>query len=160
MKTLIYRCQILLLLLSIAAITGCSSTKNTANSQQFKSPKVVDSGYNQVDADGSNQSNVMVRPNEERPSNISLNNMLMRLPGVRVQGSGQYARITVSGSASFMAATNPLYVLNGNIVGTDYSVIYSTVNPNDITSLSVLKGSDAAVYGTRGANGVILIRTR
>lgn len=160
MKPQINGCQILFFLFSIAIITGCSSTKSTSKSQSFQSPEVIDSGYNQGNADGSTQSNVMVRPNEERPSNISLNDMLMRLPGVRVQGSGQYAKITVSGSASFMAGTDPLFVVNGVVRGTDYSIIHSSINPNDVTSLNVLKGSDAAIYGTRGANGVILIRTK
>jgi len=160
MKALINCYNILLFIFSIAVITGCSSTMITTNSHEPRPLQVVDSGYEQVSAKDANQSNVMVHPNEDKPSNLSLNDMLLRLPGVSVQGGGQYAKITVSGSASFMAGTGPLFVLNGNVVGTDYSTIYSIVNPRDVTSLSVLKGSDAVIYGTRGANGVILIRTK
>jgi TonB-dependent SusC/RagA subfamily outer membrane receptor len=58
-----------------------------------------------------------------------------------------------------MADNRPLFVVNGMSVGNDFSVVYSMINPNDVSSLSVLKGSDATLYGTRGANGVILIRT-
>ncbi|MDL1974985.1 MAG: TonB-dependent receptor plug domain-containing protein [Deltaproteobacteria bacterium] len=160
MKTLVNPSQFFIFLLSIAVITGCSSTRNTSNSQQFQSPQVIDRGYNQVDSESTNQSNPTVSPNEKRPSNISLNDMLIRLPGVRVQGNGAYARITVSGSASFMSGTDPLFVVNGVVRGTDYSIIHSAINPNDVTSLSVLKGPDATIYGTQGANGVILIRTK
>jgi TonB-dependent SusC/RagA subfamily outer membrane receptor len=45
-------------------------------------------------------------------------------------------------------------------IGTDFSTVHGMVNPNDVSSLTVLKGSDASIYGSRGANGVILIRTK
>jgi TonB-dependent SusC/RagA subfamily outer membrane receptor len=104
---------------------------------------------------------MMVQPNTETPSNLSLEMMLQRLPGVRIRsGRGAYAQFVVDGtSSSFMADTSPLFVVNGMAVGTDFSVVYSMVNPHDVSSLSVLKGPDASIYGTRGANGVILIRT-
>jgi TonB-dependent SusC/RagA subfamily outer membrane receptor len=59
-----------------------------------------------------------------------------------------------------MSSTGPLFVVNGQTIGTDFSNVYILVNPNDVVSTSVLKGSDAALYGSRGANGVILIRTK
>ena len=54
------------------------------------------------------------------------------------------------------ASTNPLYVVDG-VVMEDFSL----VNPNDIESMEVLKdASAAAIYGARGANGVILVTTK
>ena len=80
------------------------------------------------------------------------------VPG-RMQGA--YAKFIVDGaSGSFMSGTDPLFVVNGRVIGTDYSFVYTMVNPLDVTSVSVLKGADASIYGSRGANGVILIRTK
>ena len=161
MNIRVSRCQNCLLLFAVIMFTACSSTKNTGSSGQDPSSQIVDQGYERVQAKNSNQSNIQVNPNEEKPSNRSLNDMLQQLPGVHVQGQGAYAKISVSGaSASFMSDTNPLFVVNGMTIGTDYSTVCNMVHPNDVTSLNVLKGSDASLYGTRGANGVILIRTK
>jgi TonB-dependent SusC/RagA subfamily outer membrane receptor len=59
-----------------------------------------------------------------------------------------------------MASTDPLFVVNGQTIGTDYSQVHGMVHPNDVVSMTVLKGSDATIYGSRGANGVIVIRTK
>lgn len=158
-QSIVYR--LFVFLFSTVLIAGCSSTRSTTSSQMDPPLEIVDSGYQVVSADNANQSNVMVHPNKDRPSNMTLNDMMRRLPGVRIQsGRGQYARIVVGGPNTFMPGTDPLFVLNGIAVGTDYSTVYTSVNPNDVVSLSVLKGSDATIYGTRGANGVILIRTK
>jgi TonB-dependent SusC/RagA subfamily outer membrane receptor len=66
----------------------------------------------------------------------------------------------VDGPSSFIADTDPLFVVNGVALGNDFSTIYALVNPNDVVSLSVLKGPDATIYGNRGSSGVILIRTK
>lgn len=138
---------------------ACSSSKNTSNSNNKQAEKVVDDGYGERLAKDANQSNVMVKPNEDRKSNMSLDDMIRRLPGVQVSGSGPGARIKVSGSESFNANTDPLFVVNGTPAA-NYAQVFSSVNPNEISSLTVLKGSDATIYGTRGANGVIVIRTK
>ena len=154
-------CQNCLLLISVLMLTACYSTKDTSSSGQDPSTQIVDEGYQRVQAKNSNQSNIQVNPNEEQPSNRSLNDMLQQLPGVQVQGQGAYAKISVSGaSSSFMSGTSPLFVVNGRTIGTDYSTVSNMIYPNDVISMSVLKGPDASIYGTRGANGVILIRTK
>ena len=153
--------QMLLCLFSMALFFACSGTKNATQSSKEQIPATVDNGYQVVPADNTNQSNIMVHPNKEQPTNTSLTDMMRKLPGVRVQsGRGQYAKIAVGGASSYMANTDPLFVVNGTAVGTDFSVVYTMVNPNDVVSLTVLKGSDATLYGTRGANGVIVIRTK
>ena len=150
------------LLLSVIMFATCTSTKNTGSSSQDASVQKVDSGYEMLSKENANQSNIMVNTEKEKPSNLSLTDKLQRLPGVRVQsGRGPYAKFVVDGtSTSFMTNSGPLFVVNGQTIGTDYSGVYNLVNPNDVTSLSVLKGADATIYGTRGANGVILIRTK
>src|SRR5690606_19497679 len=53
----------------------------------------------------------------------------------------------------------PLYVIDGFIVGTDFNL--NNININDIESIEVLKdASSISIYGTRGANGVIMITTK
>lgn len=149
-----------MLLIAVLVFAGCSGTKNTSSSGQ-NSPDIVDSGYQMGAAGNANQSNIMVDSNKGKPSNLSLVEMLRRLPGVRVSGTGAYSKFTVDGtSQSFMAGTDPLFVVNGNAMGTDYSYVHTMVDPKTVVSTSVLKGADAAIYGSRGANGVILIRTK
>jgi len=79
-------------------------------------------------------------------------------PGVTVRAGGapgQMARIEIRGAASF-TNTDPLYVIDGMIADAN-----TTINNNDIESIQVLKdASAAAIYGSRAANGVIIITTR
>lgn len=86
-----------------------------------------------------------------------------QLPGVQiVQGSGmpgQAPQINVRGIGTLTAGTQPLIVVDGFPVSE--SINTSTLNPNDIESVEVLKDAAAAsIYGSRGANGVVLITTK
>lgn len=81
--------------------------------------------------------------------------------GVQVnQASGQpgeFMRIKVRGTTSIGASSNPLYVVDG----LPLDGLTSQLNPDDIERLEVLKDASAtAIYGSRGANGVILITTK
>lgn len=70
---------------------------------------------------------------------------------------GAYAnRVVIRGVATINSSSNPLYVVDG-VVMEDFQLL----NPNDIESIEVLKdASSAAIYGARGANGVILVTTK
>jgi hypothetical protein len=70
------------------------------------------------------------------------------LPGVVVSGRS----IMVQGQNSFLGSSQPLFVVNGNIVN---SIDY--INPQEVKSIKLLKGSYANIYGVEGANGVISI---
>jgi TonB-dependent SusC/RagA subfamily outer membrane receptor len=152
----------MLLLTAALLLAGCAGTNPAASSADRDGSEIVDNGYQIKGAKHANQSNIMVEENRDRPSNLSLDMMLQQLPGVRItSGQGAYAQFTVDGtSGSFMSDTSPLFVVNGMAIGTDFSIVNAMVNPNEVSSLSVLKGSDATIYGSRGANGVILIRTK
>lgn len=84
---------------------------------------------------------------------------LRKINGVRVAGDGPNAIITIRGAdvSTFNASSSPLFVIDGQVINNSYSVIYSMVNRNQIKKIEVLKGADAASYGIRGANGVIII---
>jgi TonB-dependent SusC/RagA subfamily outer membrane receptor len=70
------------------------------------------------------------------------------VPGVQVTGK----QITIRGISSINSSTDPLLVVDG----TPTSSI-DNINPRDVKTITLLKGSDASIYGSRGANGVILI---
>ena len=107
---------------------------------------------------------------------VSLTQMMEgNLPGVQMfSSSGQPGSGTstlVRGRGSINASTEPLFVLDGVPVGSGNLSedsnnagglgILSTINPADIESITVLKdAASASLYGARGANGVILIKTK
>lgn len=90
----------------------------------------------------------------------SLADYLRQVPGVNVQGNGESAYVTIRGISSFSSGNTPLYVLDGQAVGNSYSQANRLVDPMHIDYVRVLKGPDAAIYGVRGANGVIEIVTK
>ncbi len=106
---------------------------------------------------------------QERPA-ASLNQALSgRLAGVQVNSNsgrpGGRANVRIRGFSSINSSNNPLYVVDGvqlpvgNQDQASQAIDY--INPNDIVSVEVLKdASSTAIYGSRGANGVILITTR
>lgn len=83
------------------------------------------------------------------------------IPGVMIQTSSSGATpnevIMIRGRNSILADNSPLIVVDG----IPYSGNISDLNPNDIQSIEILKdASSAAIYGSRGSNGVILISTK
>lgn len=95
-----------------------------------------------------------------------------KVPGLQSSsGNGQPGAnqdVRIRGIGSFTASSSPLYVVDGvQIVSGDFSSavtttnVLSTLNPNDIEDVTVLKDAAAtSIYGSRGANGVILITTK
>lgn len=88
--------------------------------------------------------------------------MVGKMPGVQVsQGTGspgQGLQIKVRGTGTITAGTSPLYVVDGVPLAEEQ---LNTFNMNDVESIEVLKdASSAAIYGSRGSNGVILITTK
>ena len=84
-----------------------------------------------------------------------------KLAGVLIQNQsgepGAEPKIQIRAASSLSGDSNPLIVVDGYPI----SGSLATVNPNDIESLEVLKdAASAAIYGSRGANGVILITTK
>ena len=91
-----------------------------------------------------------------------------RIAGVNVTGGGApgaKADIRIRGGSSLSASNDPLIVIDGlplsNATPNGATSVLSTINPNDIESFTVLKdASAAAIYGSRAANGVIVITTK
>jgi TonB-dependent SusC/RagA subfamily outer membrane receptor len=70
------------------------------------------------------------------------------LPGVQVRGKS----ILIQGPSSINLSTEPLLVVDGVIINS-----IDDISPRDVKSIEVLKGAAASIYGSRGANGVIMI---
>lgn len=93
----------------------------------------------------------------------SLDRMLQgRVPGLVVMGAsgepGEGVTMRIRGSSSLHGSNSPLYVVDGFPLGSAGDL--KQINPSDIKSIEVLKdASAAAIYGSRGANGVILVTT-
>ena len=108
-----------------------------------------------------------------------INSLQGRVAGVQISGSsniGGSSRILLRGVRSISYENQPLFVVdgvpvnNGNFtttdqvrgaLGYDYGNAAQDINPDDIETINVLKGSSAsALYGAQGANGVIIITTK
>lgn len=88
--------------------------------------------------------------------------MVGKMPGVQVSQStgapGSSLQIKVRGTGTITAGTSPLYVVDGVPLAQEQ---LNTFNMNDVESIEVLKdASSAAIYGSRGSNGVVLITTK
>lgn len=80
-----------------------------------------------------------------------------KVAGVVITGSGMNPQIRIRGNRSIKASNDPLFVVDGipQAGGLDL------INPNDVESMEVLRDASAtAIYGSRGANGVILVTTK
>ncbi|MCK9167236.1 MAG: SusC/RagA family TonB-linked outer membrane protein [Bacteroidales bacterium] len=112
--------------------------------------------------------------------NNPLGQLAGKVAGVQISGSsgnmGGSNRILIRGANSVTGENQPLFVIDGvpmdnsnfnstdaarGAGGIDYGNMANDINPDDIESMSILKGpSAAALYGSRGANGVIMITTK
>ena len=83
-----------------------------------------------------------------------------KVAGVFIQNSakpGEAASIKIRGNNSIQYGTSPIYVVDGLLVDQGFEML----NPNDIATIDVLKDASAtAIYGARGANGVVVITTK
>ena len=133
-------------------------------------------GYAVTELDGEDLSN-------SRETNI-INSLSGKAAGLQIQGSpstlGGSSRITIRGANSFLGDNQPLFVIDGVPINNsnfatnsqmrgfggetdpyDYGNMAQDIDPESIETMSILKGASAtALYGSRGANGVILITTK
>ena len=122
--------------------------------------EVVVIGYQTIRKRDVTGANDVINPNQS--NKVTANSLAESIqglsPGVTVRNTGvpgQQASIQIRGVASFLN-TDPLYVIDGMIADAN-----PTINNDDIESIQVLKdASAAAIYGSRAANGVVIITTK
>lgn len=130
-----------LLFFLLVWITGCASTESTANDSNSES----ETELKQVRPDGA--------ISDDEDYFRDLGDYLHRVPGVTI--SGQTA--IIRGVNSFNSGIEPLFVVDGTVIGSSFAQANSMINVREIDYVKVLKGTDAAIYGVRGGNGVVLI---
>lgn len=130
--------------LCLTALAGCASTRD-ADAEAY--------------GDDDLGSSTTVTPDAaDKATAVTLADLLRgRVAGVQVDEvpGGISVRIRGAGPGS----AEPLYVLDGVPMSANPGGILH-VNPNDIQTITILKGPETALYGSRGANGVIVVRTK
>jgi TonB-linked SusC/RagA family outer membrane protein len=125
-------------------------------------------GYSATDI----KSDEIVQRSESDP----IRTLASKVPGVIIQGGGgapgQSTKMNIRGFSSLTGNTQPLFVVDGipfdnsvngtsNTQGTQFSNRAFDLDPNNIEAITVLKGAAAsALYGSRAANGVVLVTTK
>lgn len=145
---------------------GASNTINVQmedDAQALEEIVVVGYGSQSRETSTSAVSTVTSEQIEDFVPSTSIDNILQgKAAGVQVTAAngrpGQTAFVQIRGVGSVNASTTPLYVVDGVPIDPDN---INAINPNDVASFSILK--DAATiskYGSRGANGVVVITTK
>lgn len=152
-----------LFLLASGFMFGQKVASDTAKVDTKDIEEVVVIGYGTVkksDLTGS-VSSVSAKELAATPAMNALQALQGRAAGLNIVTAGGApgagANVTVRGGASITQGTSPLYIVDGFQLDNALNII----NPNDIESIDVLKGASAiAIYGARGSNGIIVIKTK
>ncbi|WP_027386289.1 SusC/RagA family TonB-linked outer membrane protein [Chryseobacterium gregarium] len=150
-------------MLSTSFVWGQKAANDTVKNNVKDIEEVVVIGYGKVkksDLTGSVAS-VSAKDLAATPAMNALQALQGRASGLNIvtQGGapGAGANVTIRGGASITQGTEPLYIVDGFQLDNALNII----NPNDIESIDVLKGASAiAIYGARGSNGIIVIKTK
>lgn len=160
---LILRSYLLLYGCTLLVLVGCASTHPNQKDEEKPAGDQVDVGYGSVDKNNVVGSVVTVDAKDAqvvKPASVA--DMLRgRASGVQVTDlPGGGIRVRIRGSRSLRGSNDPLYVIDGMVIQTVDGALRG-INPLDIDTISVLKDASAtAIYGSRGSNGVILIKTK
>jgi iron complex outermembrane receptor protein len=170
----------------VRAITVTAGATVTADfsmaAQASQLSEVVVTGYGAQRREAITGSVATVGADEANVGVIANANQLLqgRVAGVQMTSNsgepGGGAQVRIRGGTSIQASNNPLYVIDGvplqdenpvasaSINGVNAALPrnpLNAINPNDIESITVLKDASAtAIYGSRGANGVVLVQTK
>jgi TonB-dependent SusC/RagA subfamily outer membrane receptor len=124
--------------------------------------ETINTGYGEQKERESTTSSTSITPSEEeRATADNLADLLQgRTAGVQVSSRSGGIRVMIRGPNSFNSDQTPLYVVDGTPrkPNPDGSI---SLRPEEVKSISVLKDTGAtAIYGSRGANGVVVIETK
>ncbi|MDQ0108653.1 TonB-linked outer membrane protein, SusC/RagA family [Chitinophaga terrae (ex Kim and Jung 2007)] len=150
---------------------GQSSVAVTLNPDISKLNDVIVVGYGSQQKIASTGSIASVKGADitQTPVTNVAQGLAARVPGVQITQNnaapGGNISVRIRGTNSINGSSEPLYIIDGiqisNSGGVNDVSPLSTINPNDIESVEILKdASSTAIYGARGANGVVLITTK
>ena len=145
-------------------VVGTSSTINVSMVPDNALDEIVVEAYRTTSKETSSIASTTVTAEtiESRPNASFAQTLQGQVAGLNiVTNTGQpggNSLINLRGVSSISGNTEPLFIIDGVPVDEDN---FRSLNPNDIASLSVLKDAGAtSIYGNRGANGVIIIKTK
>ncbi|HKO13815.1 MAG TPA: TonB-dependent receptor plug domain-containing protein [Acidobacteriaceae bacterium] len=129
--------------LALAGLAGCASTGRSTQHPATKPPMVTSEDI-------------------EHNSGQTIEELLQsKVPGVLITRTANGIALEIRGTNSFMGSSQPLFVVDGIPMEPGSGGVLTGVNPHDIATIQVLKNpADIAMYGVRGANGVIIITTK
>ena len=150
---------------TVEEVIGGRSVINVAMVEEVKEiGEVVVTGYRSFSQEKSSVSSSSISAENitNRPNPSVVQTLSGQIPGLSIStGSGQPGAnsvVNIRGRSSINGDTEPLFIIDGAPVDQDN---FRSLNPNEIESVTVLKDAAAtAIYGNRGANGVIVIETK
>ncbi|TLP71198.1 TonB-dependent receptor plug domain-containing protein [Maribacter sp. ACAM166] len=95
---------------------------------------------------------------EKNRSNFTLLERISQMPGI-IKRNGIPVLSKTSNSFSSTGTQEPLYILDNYEIGNSFSSLNEAVKSFNIKKMKILSSSDAAMYGTRASNGVIVVTT-
>ena len=98
-------------------------------------------------------------PTETDIPYVTMLDRLRRVPGLAITGPDYNPVVLIRGNRSIEGNNEPLFEVDGTVVGTGYSSIRS-IDVNQVQSIRVVTPAQAGLYGSRGANGVVKIKTK
>lgn len=149
------RCLTLCIALAIMATSGCAHPR-AGNPQQ-----VADTTRHRDSTFGGAPRREAVTAQEIRKDQPIEESLAGRFPGVEVSRTPSGIAVRIRGGSSLMGSNDPLYVIDGVEIVPGPDGALAGINPYDIESIEVLKdATSTAMYGSRGSNGVILIKMK
>ncbi|NNK20998.1 MAG: SusC/RagA family TonB-linked outer membrane protein, partial [Flavobacteriaceae bacterium] len=150
---------------TVTRTVGAPSTINVQMEDDAEAlQEVVVQGYRNSTKEKSSIASVTINAEtiENRPNASFVQTLSGQVAGLNITTStgqpGAASNVNLRGVTSINGNTQPLYIIDGVPVDENN---FRSLNPQDIASISVLKDAGAtAIYGNRGANGVIVIKTR
>lgn len=143
----------------LMSLTACGSSRST---QTAETEGEIHLGYDSESKESSSISAETIDP-EERGHPASFLSDLLRgsTAGVVVSGSNGGITVRIRGGSSVYGSNDPLYVVDGMPVRPMAGGTLPSINPHDVKSITILKDAAAtSLYGSRGANGVIVVETK
>jgi TonB-dependent starch-binding outer membrane protein SusC len=149
--------------LCLIVLAGCAKSNSPPADRPDRNPNDVSLGYTSEDETRSTAS--VSSLSGDRLTTVKAANvveLLDLLPGVQVIRSGGQLSVRVRGVRSLMGTNEPLFVIDGTPMSvTTFWSAADGISPSQVDRIDVLKdASSRAMYGSRGANGIIVITTK
>lgn len=153
-------CLAFIIGLACIGLVGCSSSQTARSNSEDE--EMVNTGYGKQEKSESTTSSSTLTPteNEQNTANDLADLLQGRVAGVHVSSRSGSIKVLIRGPNSINSDQTPLYVVDGTPMrpNPDGSI---SLSPYEVKSISVHKDAGAtSIYGSRGANGVIVIETK